>query len=943
MVQIARPDSDVSAGSWTLEGSAAEGTIWESLDEVSANDGVDYIESAGGDHTCEVGLANVTDPAAATGHVLRARMFGTGSGGPERLIIALFEGVTQRAISGNLVNRDSWGDVSYTLTAGEADSIGDYTNLSLRLISDNLGGAETMWVTQAFFEVPDAGPTTETINVPAAATTITGQAPGVLLIVPVPAGSTAITGFAPTAGEAFPIPAAAITLAGQAPTLLEAIPVPAAAITLTGQIPSHVLAEVINVPNASITITGFAATVGEAIPVPAASVSLTGFAPGVDAGVALPFVPGIAPVSRIKPQMWALNPAFVAPEWRWFWEAKFLAACWEGSGQLVDLITGDVSIRFEGAGGTGRGEPAWDPTTRGLARRHQGTTGGANTGVAERFANNPAYFHAVEGEPYTIATFFIPQGSNTESNFILSKGQLGVPFFNLYRNNTGVNDDRILFEHTDGFAGKLETPDNVVAPGVPSTIVVRRGIGGVNNTDLIVDGVIHDSANLAFFLDNAFSLQLGRDTPSGNFANQQLLWLGHWDKAWTDAQVRQIDADPYGPFQMALTVPGQTAFQSIVVPAATITLTGLAPGVEITEPGTLIPGISPVGLIKPPMWAISRRNVAPEWQWFWEKPTFLTALWEGAGPARDLVTGEVATRTEGAGGPGLGEAVWEPSTRGLARRYQGRSTSATDEGIGDKFTTLPPSGFETDELPWTIACYVTLFGTNSGANFIFGTGGNSGAGALSFQHNSNFTSDGKLAWFYATSFGIQIATGVDFVVPGTPYVLVATHRAGAPPAGLVEFYINGVLIGTENVAEDFGDEFDLIGLGQSGEDGNYSNQQLHWAGLWRKTWGRAQVQQLSKDPFGPFRIPLDARGPPTVVVGDQTIGVPAAAITITGQAPTLGEVAPVPAASITLAGQAPTLVEVAPVPSASITLTGFAPGALISYPVGRYPNSFLPI
>ncbi len=157
MVQIARPDSDISAGSWTLEGSTAEGTIWESLDEVSANDGVDYIESVGGDHTCEVGIdSSITDPGGNTNYFLRARIRGEGSGGPERCLIALFEGATQRAISGNLASRAAWALLSYQLTTGEADAITAFTDLRIKLISDNLGGGETMWVTQVFFEVPDA-------------------------------------------------------------------------------------------------------------------------------------------------------------------------------------------------------------------------------------------------------------------------------------------------------------------------------------------------------------------------------------------------------------------------------------------------------------------------------------------------------------------------------------------------------------------------------------------------------------------------------------------------------------------------------------------------------------------------------------------------------------------------------------------------------------------
>ncbi len=156
MVQIARPDSDISAGSWTPEGSTAETTLWESLDEVTANDGVDYIE-AGDNFTCEVGVDNsITDPGGNTGYFLRCRMQGNGSGGPERVALALFEGATQRAVSTNFVNRASWADKFYELSTAEADAITAFTDLRMKIIASNLGvAAETMWVTQAFFEVPD--------------------------------------------------------------------------------------------------------------------------------------------------------------------------------------------------------------------------------------------------------------------------------------------------------------------------------------------------------------------------------------------------------------------------------------------------------------------------------------------------------------------------------------------------------------------------------------------------------------------------------------------------------------------------------------------------------------------------------------------------------------------------------------------------------------------
>ena len=157
MVQIARPNTDVSAGGWEPQGSSAQTTMFESLDEVTANDGVDYIEALDGENiTGEVTLdGSITDPGGNTGYFLRCRMQGNGTGGPERVQIALFEGATQRAISGNFTNRGSWADKFYELTTGEADAITAFTDLRLKIISSNLAGSDDMWVTQAFFEVPD--------------------------------------------------------------------------------------------------------------------------------------------------------------------------------------------------------------------------------------------------------------------------------------------------------------------------------------------------------------------------------------------------------------------------------------------------------------------------------------------------------------------------------------------------------------------------------------------------------------------------------------------------------------------------------------------------------------------------------------------------------------------------------------------------------------------
>jgi len=153
MVQIALPDADIVAGSWTAVGGPS--TLFDAVDDGMASDS-EYMEDIANNTTAELGLQTVTDPVGNIGHILRVRLQGNGSGGPERCQVALFEGATQRAISGFMTSRAAWDTQTYTLTTGEADAITAYTDLRIKIISSNLGGGETMWVSGAEFEVPDA-------------------------------------------------------------------------------------------------------------------------------------------------------------------------------------------------------------------------------------------------------------------------------------------------------------------------------------------------------------------------------------------------------------------------------------------------------------------------------------------------------------------------------------------------------------------------------------------------------------------------------------------------------------------------------------------------------------------------------------------------------------------------------------------------------------------
>ncbi len=164
MAQYARPDSDVTKGNWDDPNGNNNDILYDDIDEETPSDS-DYIESPDdpSSESCEVGLSDVTDPESSSGHTIRVRYQAPESGGGQPatidFTIALMEGATERA---SWVEQPdpptTWATASYTLTTGEADSIGNYANLRLRFTANKTGGARTtrIEVSWAEFEVPDA-------------------------------------------------------------------------------------------------------------------------------------------------------------------------------------------------------------------------------------------------------------------------------------------------------------------------------------------------------------------------------------------------------------------------------------------------------------------------------------------------------------------------------------------------------------------------------------------------------------------------------------------------------------------------------------------------------------------------------------------------------------------------------------------------------------------
>lgn len=122
-----RPASDITVGSWT---SSLGGALYAALDETSPDDG-DFV-SITGTGTFEVKLGPAVDPAVSYGHTIRYRLQGDGA---KTFTARLVQGTTIRSTDPTVrvPAAGSWTTYSWTLTAGEADAITDYTDLRVRI------------------------------------------------------------------------------------------------------------------------------------------------------------------------------------------------------------------------------------------------------------------------------------------------------------------------------------------------------------------------------------------------------------------------------------------------------------------------------------------------------------------------------------------------------------------------------------------------------------------------------------------------------------------------------------------------------------------------------------------------------------------------------------------------------------------------------------------
>lgn len=157
MTQLAYPNEDVTTTGWTTT------PLWSQVDDAPGAGDADYIDAAvrAGDATCELGLAEPTDPASSSDHIIEVRAkYTTNNSRVGAVQVALYEGATLRATLPMQTLTTSFATYSYTLSSGEADALA-YSDMRLRITGHmNAGGAGTqcnVQVASVRISCPDAG------------------------------------------------------------------------------------------------------------------------------------------------------------------------------------------------------------------------------------------------------------------------------------------------------------------------------------------------------------------------------------------------------------------------------------------------------------------------------------------------------------------------------------------------------------------------------------------------------------------------------------------------------------------------------------------------------------------------------------------------------------------------------------------------------------------
>ena len=169
MTQYARPVSDKAEdGNWSTTDGGGSPVYYSAIDESSASDS-DYITgdaSTTGSAQIDFELTDsLSDPSATTGHKLIFRYNTSGNSSDCTLTVSLMEGSTVRMTDAVDVS----GVTSYTTRTyaptNTTGSIGNYDNMFLRIHFEDDEEMDSVYISQAYVEVPDASAGTDAVPV----------------------------------------------------------------------------------------------------------------------------------------------------------------------------------------------------------------------------------------------------------------------------------------------------------------------------------------------------------------------------------------------------------------------------------------------------------------------------------------------------------------------------------------------------------------------------------------------------------------------------------------------------------------------------------------------------------------------------------------------------------------------------------------------------------
>ena len=173
MTQYARPDSDVSVGSWS-DSDESGSDLYTYIDEASVDDNdYVYLDMSMEDFTpATFGTSNVTDPESSSDHKVYYRGWADSAGPgmvPGTLVAKLYVGASLVATDPSVREMSDDGSKEtfiWTLSTAQANAISSYSDLRLQIVAADPEMTMTnIYCSWAFFECPDAvAPSAATAN-----------------------------------------------------------------------------------------------------------------------------------------------------------------------------------------------------------------------------------------------------------------------------------------------------------------------------------------------------------------------------------------------------------------------------------------------------------------------------------------------------------------------------------------------------------------------------------------------------------------------------------------------------------------------------------------------------------------------------------------------------------------------------------------------------------